>query len=630
MLDFSKIPNGPDIPEGYVDVIYGTAGFRGSTENPPGNLEHVAYRCGLLFASLPFISEAYFEKYSRSLSFNGSLGLGIVVTASHNPCSDNGIKLFSPSGRTLECVWEPIFTSFVNTRNSIQSALYEVFTSFGYKPKNLNLNILIGCDTRPSCSSLVSNLTLGIKAIYNLLNLTNSNVNFIGKITSPTISYLLSSGTTCVQDDEMYISFLSNSFNKIFDTLQDLGLVDLSHNLDKPEELYFDCSYGVGGYKIVRFFEIFRKLGIIPAVCNFHKFGKDRDLNYKCGASYVYSTSCFPEALKKSINVYLNKRFCCFDGDADRVLYYMPCDPLMNSSGEYTVQQLDGDRLLIVTLMLLWTFLVNYKKKLTIGIFQTRYSNGASVNYIDALIDRYTSENKNISWQHEYFNSGLKNAEKLAEKYDISLYYETNGHGNIVYNRNFYSKDCFQSLAGQSTNSHSPSSLHDLEISSLDTSMTNSTISSLSDFKDELSDTLLFDFLEIFFPSGDAILNSMFLELAFRVLKLSFHDCLNFYTDFPSSHFQYNLKPELKTLFSSSANETVLNEPKILQDKIDAKTRQFRFCRAFLRPSGTEPLLRIYVEGETHTIVENVQNYIVNEIDVFLANQRLSNHIHFK
>uniref|UniRef100_A0A3B0MSN3 Phosphoacetylglucosamine mutase n=1 Tax=Theileria annulata TaxID=5874 RepID=A0A3B0MSN3_THEAN len=623
MLDFSQIPNGPDIPEGYVDVIYGTAGFRANTENPPGNLEHVAYRCGLLFASLPFISEPYFQKYSRSFSFNGSMGLGIVVTASHNPCSDNGIKLFSPSGRTLECAWEPIFTSFVNTRDPIQSTLSNMFTKFGYKPRDLNLNILIGCDTRPSCLSLVSNLTLGIKAIYKLLNLTNSNVNFVGMITSPTISYLLSSNTTWAKDDEMYISFLSNSFNKIYNKLQDLGLVDFSQNVDNPEELFFDCSYGVGGYKVIRFFDLFRKLGIIPSICNFHRFGKDQDLNYKCGASYVYSTSCFPQALKKSFNIYFNKRFCCFDGDADRVLYYIPCDPVPNANGEYTVLQLHGDRLLIVTMMLLWTFLANHKKKLTVGIFQTRYSNGSSVNYIDALIDRYSSENKNVSWKHEYFNSGLKNAEKLAEKYDISVYYETNGHGNVVYNRTFHSKDCYQNLADQSTNIQSPKSFDALELSSLDTCMTNSTISSLTDFKEEFSDTLLFDFLEIFFPSGDGIMNSLFLELTFRILKLSFHDCLNFYTDFPSSHFQYHLTPELKTLFSSTANETVLKEPKILQDKIDSKTKEFSFCRAFLRPSGTEALLRIYVEGETQEIVQNVQNYIVNEIDVFLASHKL-------
>jgi phosphoacetylglucosamine mutase len=31
---------------------------------------------------------------------------GLVVTASHNPVEDNGVKLVDPSGRMLEQAWE--------------------------------------------------------------------------------------------------------------------------------------------------------------------------------------------------------------------------------------------------------------------------------------------------------------------------------------------------------------------------------------------------------------------------------------------------------------------------------------------------------------------------------------------
>lgn len=49
------------------------------------------YRCGLLMAA-------------RSLLLGDATGL--VVTASHNPAQDNGVKLVDPSGYMLEQTWE--------------------------------------------------------------------------------------------------------------------------------------------------------------------------------------------------------------------------------------------------------------------------------------------------------------------------------------------------------------------------------------------------------------------------------------------------------------------------------------------------------------------------------------------
>ena len=48
-------------------------------------------RCGILMAA-------------RALKTGGNTGL--VVTASHNPEADNGVKLVDPSGYMLEQAWE--------------------------------------------------------------------------------------------------------------------------------------------------------------------------------------------------------------------------------------------------------------------------------------------------------------------------------------------------------------------------------------------------------------------------------------------------------------------------------------------------------------------------------------------
>lgn len=40
--------------------------------------------------------------------------IGVMVTASHNPEPDNGVKLVDPHGEMLEQSWEGLATKFAN------------------------------------------------------------------------------------------------------------------------------------------------------------------------------------------------------------------------------------------------------------------------------------------------------------------------------------------------------------------------------------------------------------------------------------------------------------------------------------------------------------------------------------
>ncbi|KAJ3569762.1 hypothetical protein NP233_g4828 [Leucocoprinus birnbaumii] len=86
----------------YYQYQYGTAGFRTLGDR----LDSVVFRIGILAAL-------------RSMKHN-SYAIGIMITASHNPEQDNGVKLVDPRGEMLEASWEAHATTLANARNSTE------------------------------------------------------------------------------------------------------------------------------------------------------------------------------------------------------------------------------------------------------------------------------------------------------------------------------------------------------------------------------------------------------------------------------------------------------------------------------------------------------------------------------
>lgn len=72
-----------------------------------------------------------------------------MITASHNPCSDNGIKLVDPLGEMLDISLEDELTKLVNMSDEDFMKAIEKFEQDS-PPPNENTFVHIGYDTRPS------------------------------------------------------------------------------------------------------------------------------------------------------------------------------------------------------------------------------------------------------------------------------------------------------------------------------------------------------------------------------------------------------------------------------------------------------------------------------------------------
>ncbi len=152
---------------------YGTAGFRTLGDT----LDRVCFRAGLLAGI-------------RAKTHGGLAG--VMVTASHNPKQDNGLKIFERDGEMLEPSWEKLAEELVNAKDlaSFLRTLRETGTVEGFKGKvegdfagAQQALVFIGMDTRESSERLCAAVAQGIELIGA------EPLNF-GLVTTPQLHWL--------------------------------------------------------------------------------------------------------------------------------------------------------------------------------------------------------------------------------------------------------------------------------------------------------------------------------------------------------------------------------------------------------------------------------------------------------
>ncbi|KIY64811.1 phosphoacetylglucosamine mutase [Cylindrobasidium torrendii FP15055 ss-10] len=492
---------------------YGTAGFRtlGST------LDSVVFRVAILAAL-------------RSKKHDGRT-IGVMITASHNPEEDNGVKIVEPRGDMLEAAWEVHATNLANAPTTADLiASLETLVQATKIDLSKPANVVYASDTRPSGPALVASLEDGLRAI-------GASGRNAGITTTPVLHYLVRSINTKgtedsygVDSEEGYLEKLTTAYKK------------LVANRPPSPLLLVDCANGVGAL-------IARKLApIIQDVLPIRLINESLDtpgaLNKNSGADFVKTSQKLPPSVAEVLRS--GQRGCSLDGDADRIIYYY-----LDERGSFRL--LDGDKIAALTAAFIVELvkLAGLESSVRVGIVQTAYANGASTKYLQERLPV------------KCVATGVKHLHHAAEHYDVGVYFEANGHGTVL-----FSDETVKTF--KTTEPQSPAQATALEHLVSLTQLINQTVG------DALSDMLLVEVVLAHKTYTGAEWDSLYVDLPNRLVKVSVAD---------------------RTAFKTEDAERRLTSPAGLQGKIDELVNRYQSGRSFVRPSGTEDVVRVYAEA---------------------------------
>ena len=190
------------------------------------------------------------------------------------------------------------------------------------------------------------------------------------------------------------------------------------------------------------------------------------------------------------------------------------------------------------------------------GYVHTPYTNKAVIDWIKSF-------NSNINIRCTA--TGVKNLHHEALKFDIAVYFESNGHGTLLINN--------QNLKN------------------------NKELKKLGILNNKIV--------------GDGI-SGIFCVLYFlKELNLDYVDWYKLVEK--NNNILYKKDVLDRSIFKTNKNGDRLTQPEGIQDKLDLIMDKFN-CYCFVRPSGTENVIRIYIEGDALNLIKNEVNLILEKI----------------
>ena len=522
---------------------YGTAGFRtvGTT------LRSTVFRCGALAAIRSRVT---------------GRACGMVITASHNPEADNGVKLVDCTGGMLPTTWEADAEVLANAPDAeAMRAVIQKLLETDEPAETLHPpppadfaadppapHVFLARDTRPTGPELAAAASAGATA-------AGAVVTDLGLSTTPQghfTVYAAYRGWPRTEAD--YYARLARGYATL------CGFQSESDDPTPDAPIFVDCANGVGAEKFVRLLDALEAAGApLPAELRNDRVSPGA-LNKDVGADFVQKERSVPKnggfdslpPTSKCVSV---------DGDADRLVYFYRD----STNPERGVRLLDGDKIAVLVATRVGDLLSRcgetLKETLRVGVVQTAYANGASTRYIENTLGLETMCTP----------TGVKHLHPAAETFDVGVYFEANGHGTAL-----FSDAALSAIAARAADE------------------------AVSDAARAAAKSLL-ALAETINPAvGDALSGVLVVEAVLKAKRWRLEDWDAMYADLPSTQVKVRVR-DRSVIVTADAERRVVR-PEGMQAAIDAAVTacgEGSAARAFARPSGTEDVVRVYAEART-------------------------------
>ena len=464
-----------------------------------------------------------------------------MITASHNPKDDNGVKIIEEGGEVMDTAWEPLAEEIVNapdlvaflknfdanTAEKVKYGFPETMSIFDHVSED---DIMVfGHDTRETSPMLVEAASkaaeiMGLKTINH------------GLVTTPQLHWLVAQNLIKEGEADIYYEHFAGKY------LDFMKLCDADGSKKNYERfLTLDCANGVGSMAMKK---IMKQPGFADRlkIYMINDFKQPALLNDECGAGHVQQYRVLPNGW--TVNDHSYTKCVSFDGDADRQIYYYGDD-------KYQIKMIDGDKQFAFIMMYIKTLLK--KLELDDDVSYILVQNA----YCNSRVQKYLKEN---GIKQQLVKTGVKHAHPVIVNYDIGANDEPNGHGTVA-----YKEDRIAEVLENNDSVEAKKLRGILEISNI--------------------------------LVGDAIANLLVQEAILYDLDMSIKDYFHIYEENPSKN--YKIKVNDRHVFKMIDDESRLTQPIEVQEDIDKLLETVEEGKAFVRPSGTEDILRLYAEAKT-------------------------------
>lgn len=342
-----------------------------------------------------------------------------MVTASHNPECDNGVKIVDADGGMMAQSWEPYAEELVNTKvtTDVLAAIERIGATFGVS-QSTPCVVVVGRDTRPHSEELAKCIITGAQAF-------GATVHDMGLVTTPQLHFIVQKANENATafplldlDRQTAVANYHETLGRGYLNLLESAV--LPGQYIAPISIVVDGSYGIGSVSIMDFCTSFNVMKPNTLHVDLRNGAFAGPVNDGCGAEFVQKGQLPPKGIDSVID--LGKTLCSFDGDADRIVFHS----YLTDEKKWVL--LDGDKIAALFSLFISQELQasGLQDEFRLGVVQTAYANGASTIFL-----------KSHGIAVIMAKTGVKYLHHKAHEFDIGVYFEANGHGTVLFSDKF-------------------------------------------------------------------------------------------------------------------------------------------------------------------------------------------------